>query len=120
MIVFNIRPVPKPRMTRRDRWAQRPIVMKWFNFKDNLNKLADKYNYKVPPVLKIDFFVQVPTSWSQKKKDKMIGQPHQQKGRNDNDNLQKAFLDSLCEDDSYVWNIHARKFWSDKDQIIVY
>ena len=42
----------------------------------------------------------------------MLGKPHQQ--RPDIDNLVKAVLDALCEDDSFVWNIEACKLWSDK------
>ena len=93
-------------------------MLRWLAFKDTVNWLAKSFKYEVSPILKIDFFVQVPTSWSQKKKNKMIGKPHQQ--RPDLDNYIKAWGDSLCKEDSFIHEIHARKFWSDKGQIIVY
>ncbi|HHE6457291.1 TPA: RusA family crossover junction endodeoxyribonuclease, partial [Proteus mirabilis] len=34
MKVFNIEPVPKPRMTQADKWKKRPPVLKYFAFKD--------------------------------------------------------------------------------------
>lgn len=40
--VFNIEPVPKPRMTQADKWKKRPPVLKYFAFKDEvkLNKIT--------------------------------------------------------------------------------
>jgi len=39
----------------------------------------------------------------------MEGKPHQQKP--DIDNLQKAVQDSLCDDDSYIYDVCATKVW---------
>ena len=35
-VVYPITPVPKPRMTRRDRWAKRPCVLRYWAFKDEV------------------------------------------------------------------------------------
>lgn len=64
----------------------------------------------VPERLRIVFGLPMPNSWSNKKKALMDGLPHQ--SRPDIDNLEKAFLDALCTDDSYVWDVHATKLWS--------
>ena len=57
----------------------------------------------------------MPQSWSNKKRDEMRHKPHQQKP--DIDNLIKAVLDALLEDDCAVWMVEACKVWSDKGGI---
>lgn len=111
-MIFNLEPVAKPRMTQRDRWAKRPAVVKYFAFCDELRK---QFKEEVPPALALRFEISMPKSWSQKQKDLMRGEPHQQ--RPDIDNLIKAFLDALCKDDSYVYSVTAEKYWSDKGSI---
>lgn len=113
-MIVPIEPVPKPRMTRRDRWAKRPAVVKYYDFCDRLREL---YTDEIPEKLLLCFMVSMPKSWSQKKKDKMEGRPHQQ--RPDIDNLIKAVLDAKCEDDSYVHTVIASKIWSVEGTIVV-
>lgn len=71
----------------------------------------------VPSRLYIIFAMPMPKSWSARKRLQMRDMPHQQ--RPDIDNLLKAFLDCLCEDDSYVHEVHAVKVWSDDPHITV-
>ena len=111
---FDVTPMAKPRMTRADRWKKRPIVLRYFAFKDTMNLLAGRY--KVPPILTIEFHIPMANSWSKKKKKEMLGKPHQQIP--DLDNYIKAFLDALCKNDSYVHEVHAKKRWADKGVII--
>jgi len=33
-MIYNINPVPKPRMTQSDKWKKRPPVLRYFAFKD--------------------------------------------------------------------------------------
>ena len=115
--LFEIVPVSKPRLTRRDRWARRPIVLRWFTFKDKMISLAEKSGYKVASELDIEFHIAMPPSWSKRKRQLLLGKPHRQ--RPDIDNLVKAFLDALCEEDSYVCDIRARKFWSNTGYILI-
>ena len=119
---FEICPVSAPRMSSSDRWKtgkdKRPIVAKYHDFKDYLRFLTKKQNYTVKPVLKIEFYVEMPKSWSKKKKREMSEMPHQQKP--DIDNFLKAFLDTLCKEDKFVWNVHALKFWSYEPKIKVF
>lgn len=113
-MILDIDPVPKPRMTRADAWKKRPAVERYWTFKANLSNL---YLGKVPNELSIVFNVPMPKSWSKKQKELMEGKPHQSKP--DIDNYLKAFLDSLCEDDSYVYDVHSRKFWAYEGSIEV-
>jgi len=86
-------------------------------FADDLRYQAKKLGFIVPAELKVYFYAKMPDSWSKKKKEGMCGKPHQSKP--DIDNLVKAFLDALCEDDSYVWKITATKYWAEKGEIVV-
>lgn len=75
MKVFNIEPVPKPRMTQADKWKKRPPVLKYFAFKDEvkLNKITLPESH-----YHIIFILPMPKSWSKTKRSEMNGKPHQQ------------------------------------------
>ena len=110
---IQVSPVAKPRMTQRDKWKQRPVVMKYRAYKDELRQAL---SYKaIMMEMWLIFVVEMPQSWSKKKKAKMSGQAHQQ--RPDIDNLVKGFLDALLEEDSAVDEIHAKKVWGEKGSI---
>ena len=57
----------------------------------------------------VTFIMPMPKSWSKKKRAQMDGQPHQQTP--DVDNLAKAALDSVYENDCRVWDIRLVKRW---------
>jgi len=107
-MLIDIKPVPKPRMTRADKWKKRPAVMRYRAFCD---ELRSKFSPEAPetPIVLI-FNLPMPKSWSKKKKIAMDGKPHLQ--RPDLDNLEKAWNDALHKEDSAVWNCWSRKFWS--------
>lgn len=112
---LEVIPVPKPRMTRSDRWKRRPAVLKYWSF---CERLRDEFgNCEVPERIHLVFYVPMPKSWSDKKKSAMSGLPHQQKP--DLDNYVKAFLDALLQEDKHVYEISASKFWSHKGKILV-
>ena len=114
-ISINIQPVAKPRMTRSDRWKKRPVVLKYWQFKDALKEKAEQKNWNLSKDITIYFSIAMPKSWSKKKKKQMNKQPHKQKP--DIDNLIKSVLDSLAEDDSYVYSVKAVKSWSEKGNV---
>ena len=107
MVNIPITPVPKPRMTQRDRWAKRPAVVRYYDFKDELRR---QIKGDLEPRISVVFRVPMPPSWSRKKRADMDGKPHQQKP--DIDNYLKALMDALCEDDSYIYDIRAQKYWA--------
>lgn len=102
-----VEPVAKPRMTRSDKWRKRPAVVKYHNYKDQLD---NEHIGDLPPEFFAVFHVPMPQSWSEKKKKAMFGKPHQQ--RPDVDNFGKGLLDALCLEDSYVYDVRFRKQWS--------
>ena len=116
-IEFNIKPCPKPRMTRADSWKKRPIVLKYWAFCDELKLQANRLNYKPGEKVSLIFYIPMAKSWSKKKRELMLGKPHKQKP--DIDNLAKAFLDALLIEDSYVWSLTAEKYWSNEPSIVV-
>lgn len=63
------------------------------------------------------FVIPMPKSWSNVKKERMAGTPHQQKP--DVDNLLKGLLDSCYQDDSCVWDVRATKIWGETGKICV-
>lgn len=112
--VYPITPVPKPRQTRSDKWKQRPAVMRYRAFKDEMRLRGvtlPESNYHLIVVLPM------PDSWKDEKKAKYNGQPHQRTP--DKDNCEKAVLDGLFKDDSAVWDGRVTKFWGYHAAIIV-
>jgi len=115
---FPVDPMGKPRMTQQDKWRKRPATDRYWQLKDNLKKIADGYKFKMPECdYHMIFNLPMPDSWSKKKKEEFNGKPHQQKP--DKDNLEKAVLDALCEEDSYIWDGRVSKYWAYKGSIII-
>lgn len=115
MIIFNIAPIPKPRMTRSDKWKKRPIITRYYNWCNAIRAIASVNKFILPPVLNIEFHIPFPKSYSKKKKETLLNKPHQI--RPDLDNLVKAFCDALTDEDGYVYEIHAKKVWGNTGRI---
>lgn len=103
---YNITAVPKPRMTQSDKWKKRPCVVRYFEYKDQLRELGCDLSDR----FEVIFYMPMPKSWSKKKKKEMYAKPHQQKP--DLDNLVKGLKDAVLDDDSTVYQTHAKKYWS--------
>ena len=112
--MIEIDPVPKPRMTRADKWKQRDCVVRYRAFCDEL-RLKTR-GLRIPCTgLHLIFKIAMPPSWPKSKCVEMAGKPHKQKP--DVDNLIKSVFDALCEDDSYIYDIRATKLWDWKGSI---
>lgn len=111
---YDVTPVPKPRMTKRDRWAKRPAVVRYWAFCDAIRSAGCTLPEAGAHVV---FHLPMPKSWSKKKKLAMLGQPHQQ--RPDWDNLAKALQDAVLKEDSAVWNMQVTKRWAERGSIEV-
>jgi Holliday junction resolvase RusA-like endonuclease len=113
---YNIEPMGKPRMTQRDKWKKRPCVVKYRQFCDEVRAAE----IKIPESgVTIVFKISMPKSWSNKKRDQMRGQPHQQKP--DIDNLLKGLLDAALEEDCRVYHVGSiTKEWSDRGGIVIW
>ena len=112
---FSVKVVPvgKPRMTQRDRWKQRPAVMRYWKYCDDLRDALPFYD--LPERLQIVFFLPMPPSWSKQKRLEHVGAPHDQKP--DIDNLCKSFLDAFKAEDKHVYELHAEKYWAETGSI---
>lgn len=112
--IYPVLPVPKPRMTQRDRWAKRPAVLRYRAFCDEVRAL----DCQVPESgAHVTFQMPMAKSWSKKKKAEMLGKPHQQKP--DVDNLAKALMDAVLDEDEGVWDIRITKVWGSDAAIII-
>ncbi len=126
---YPITPVAKPRMTRRDKLPRhvkepRPVVVRYRAF-------ADECRYRIGNDFdlnhcEIGFGIAMPKSWSDKKKARMRGVPHQ--STPDLSNLLKALEDALYskrftgrdEDDSAVHSITGLwKVWTQEGYIVI-
>lgn len=128
-IMFDVCPVSAPRMTQSDRWKtnpehpdinrrQRPVVTKYFAYKNALKIQANVLKFEIKPVLDVLFIMPMPQSWSQKKKEKMVGLPC--KVKPDTDNLMKAIKDTFCVNDSHIWRETAEKRWGYNGSVIIF
>lgn len=114
MQYHRITPIGKPRMSQRDKWKKRAVVLRYRAF-------CDECRLKGVVVseagARITFVLPMPKSWSKKKRGQMDGQPHRQKP--DADNLIKSLLDALYGDDACVWNFEVTKLWGQVGMIII-
>lgn len=114
MKIYNVVPMGKPRMTGADKWKKRPEVLRYRAFCDHVRLLG----VKLPEANShVTFILPMPKSWSKKKRAEMNGKPHQSKP--DKDNLEKALLDALFEDDAHIWDSRVTKLWGEEGQIII-
>lgn len=101
-------------MTQRDRWAKRPAVLRYFSFCDEVRAKGVKLPTDGYHLI---LLVPMPKSWSKKKKAELLGTPHIQ--RPDKDNLEKAVLDAILDEDCEIWDGRVTKLWAETGQIIV-
>ncbi len=115
---YLITPVPKPRMTRRDKWLKpaRPAVARYRNFCTQC--MLKKVHMPISGG-HITFILPMSDSWNEKKKKQFDGMPHQLKRKNDWDNLGKALSDAIYGEDSMIWDIRITKVWGREGKIIV-
>ena len=120
MITFPIAPVVASR-ARVTRWSTY-FPKRYTQFRKEFGELLEKY--KAEPVdgllyVRLDFYVQIPRSWSKKKKEEKEGKHCDNNA--DLDNYVKAALDSLegkyYNNDKQIVMIRARKYWSDTGHI---
>ena len=114
MQIYPITPMGKPRMTRADRWKKRPEVMRYRAFCDEVRL----QNVQLPESgFHVTFIIPMPPSWSRKKRQQFDGQPHQSKP--DMDNLMKALMDAIYDDDAHIWDGRITKQWGETGKIII-
>jgi Holliday junction resolvase RusA-like endonuclease len=110
---YPIDPMAAPRLTNRDRWKKRPVVMAYFAFRDEVRARG----VVVPIPSKVTFWMPMPKSWSAKKRREMDAKPHLV--RPDLSNMLKALEDAVFDEDAAVWSIWPEKRWSSRPGIEV-
>lgn len=116
--VVAVPPMGKPRMTQRDAWKKRPVVLRYHAFKDAL-RLAMRDHREALRMIESGEVVSLswtawfamPASWSKKQRAQMAGTYH--RARPDRDNVDKALLDALFKEDSGIAAGELVKRWDD-------
>jgi Holliday junction resolvase RusA-like endonuclease len=127
--LFDVIPFGAVRMTRSDKWKtnpnhldpnkrQRKSVKTYFDFKNLLVLQANNMKFEIGEYLDAVYFIPMPNSWSEKKKERMNGLPC--KVKPDTDNITKAVKDALKKNDSDIWWERAEKRWAYKGSIIIF
>jgi len=103
-------PMGKPRMTQRDTWKQRPVVLRYRDYCDRIREAAPN-RALTADVYDVDVlaFIAMPKSWSRKKQVHHWGLMHRTKP--DWDNIGKAVCDALFKEDSGIAVGRVQKFW---------
>ena len=114
-VLLPITPVPKPRMTRRDRWKKRPVVLAYRAFRDAF--VLGLKGRRLPDRFEIVFLFPMPKSWSKEERAKRRGTPHQDE--KDVDNTTKSVLDAFAEPDGRHWDVRAIKLWADEGGVLI-
>jgi Holliday junction resolvase RusA-like endonuclease len=113
-ITYNGKPIGKPRMTRSDKWKQRPCVLRYRQFADDLRLAAGGNKLNPENIQSLSWVAYFEPKEKSKKKVK-IGELHRQKP--DRDNIDKAILDALFKDDSAIAHGTLEKRWGSPERI---
>ena len=127
--LFDVIPMGAVRMTQSDKWKtnpnhpdpnkrQRESVRAYFKFKNDLFEQALEMRFELTTFLDAVYFMPMPQSWSDKKRESMIGLPC--KVKPDTDNITKGVKDALKVEDGDIWWERAEKRWSYLGSILIY
>jgi len=109
-----MRPIGKPRMTIRDRWAKRPCVLRYRAWADEFRLRAPMRNLPQRPLaLHVYCLIPMPKSWPKWKQAEMLGQIHDEKP--DFDNIGKTVSDVLFSEDKTIGVGHVDSYWCGVD-----
>lgn len=119
-IVIPGPPMPKPRGQRSDKWKSppRPCIVKYREFKDRVRVATSgrlDLVMSTGVVHGITIYLDMPNSWTAKRKAACAGQPARGQGRQDIDNHIKGLLDTMFLNDGFIWRIgQVEKRWADE------
>lgn len=103
------------RQGRGDRWRPSPAVLRYRAYRDELK--IKGVTLPAGAFAHMVFVLPMSPSWSAKKRAAMEGFPHLYKP--DRDNLEKAVLDALLDDDAHIWNGSTSKFWGRQGLLLI-
>lgn len=122
---YPLRPIGKPRITHATRYSK--TAKRYYSWRDEARLMDVRLG---PFGCTIIFEVEMPRSWSEKKRILLDGHPHLQTP--DVDNMVKAVLDAARigkgmddrqiwnMDDRQVWNVEPFKIWGRKPHITIH
>lgn len=105
---FPVEPMGKPRQTKSDRWKKRKPVLRYRKLCDDIRRAADGWDMPKERT-RLVFYIPRPKSYPHR-----AGCPHHLKP--DTDNLVKAVLDALRDEDRDIFDQHATKYWCEPEQ----
>jgi len=114
----NRPPMGAPRMTQADKWKQRDCVVRYRAFKDAIRAACPEWpSIEASSVESLSWtaYFEPPASWSKKKRAAAIGTLHRAKP--DRDNIDKAVLDALFDDDAAIADGRIQKRWAEESRI---
>jgi Holliday junction resolvase RusA-like endonuclease len=107
VVPLSVNPMGAVRKTQSDRWRKRPCVEAEHAYRDELRLHLSPE--EIPHPYLLVFVRAFPNSWSQKKKERMVGSPC--KVKPDKDNLEKCLADALFKDDAHLTDGRVVKLW---------
>lgn len=108
----------KPRMTNRDKWKQRPNVMRYRAWSDLLRiEIPNPPAAETTERIQVVVYYKMPKSWSNKKRKEMVGQ--RKRTKPDPDNILKGVLDALWKEDQAVGRVECDRFWGKEDLTLI-
>lgn len=122
-VIGKIQPKQRPRFVRKGAYIQTYTPEPTLKYQKLVaDSYCEKYGNLKPLtgalIVEINAFFNVPKSYSKKKKAELMGKPNTQHN-GDIDNVAKSILDGLnglaWEDDTIVYDLHIRKYYSDDD-----
>lgn len=113
---FEMLPVGKPRQI--SRFVRTDAVRRFKVWEEEFKLRARLQGFTLQNGMNYMFCFPMPPSWSQKKKDRMLGTGHESKP--DADNILKAIWDASSAEDQKIWHIgQVVKLWALKPAIII-
>ncbi len=117
-VTIHTKPVGAPRQSRRDTWAPRPCVLAYRAFRDKIRLAFGA----VPPAETVEEIVVIaefamPATWSAKRLGQMLGRKKRTKP--DGDNVLKAVIDALWDQDSAIGDCTVRRRWGVTDAVTI-
>lgn len=108
--IFRIKPHTYIKTNNRHKHSEQ--FQRYLKWKNTLKLIADRQGFIMPADnYHLIFHLAMPKSWSRKKKYIHTGTFH--KKRPDRDNLEKAFNDAICSEDSHLADARVTKLYSD-------
>lgn len=121
-VFIECAPMGAVRQSSSDGWKQRPVVMRYRAYKDEIRKqillkagAEGAEELSKCTMFTLSFYLPFPKSYNKKKKMLLEKTGHNEKP--DIDNLIKAIFDTICKDDKHIKHVTASKYWQSRNSV---